>query len=563
MNKYTRDCVKGFLHAEGTRLVNGDGEEVILRGMGVGNWTVPEGFMIGGGFNNTNPFAENSFTLPARFERGRTMHSTIAELCGRDYADHFEECWYLNYLREPDIEWMAKLGFNSVRLPVASRILLKEGPGIHFNDKLLSQIDSILDWCEKYHLYAILDLHAAPAGQSGLGCDDGLDNTGHFFSEPESRERGMVIWETLAKRYADRWIVGGYDLLNEPLSTPSLSEKHELLKDFYDECIKRVRVYDKNHLFTLEGAVVSSDFTIFDHDYDPECHNWCVHVHQYRFDGDVREIYPVLTLSKALNVPVWYGEGGSTYQADAVFYDMISYYGIGFNRWCWKASAFPDGGSMGLCAYRNPEDFDKVSVYFSGGPRPTYEEAIKIFDEILENIKMENCSVNYEMGRYVLHQQGITLPAAGYAHGYPEDGMFSGGCYGGNAWAYRTDDHTRLILKDGLIPKTSITEKLPGFKPSPRDALSELLLELHENDFTTYVVRDVTVECPVTLKIRVLEDADLQITEKDGKKTNVSTKAAPDFFELPLVTLMPCEDAVVRIQVLKGKVQIESITFAK
>lgn len=560
MSKYSNACVKGFLHAQGRKLVNGQGEEVILRGTGVGNWTNPEGFMIGGGMNNTNPFLEDGFSLPGRFERGRTMYSTIAELCGREYADRFQEQWALNYLREGDIRLMAQLGYNSVRLPIAARMLLKEGPGIRFNETLLSQIDSILDWCEQYKIYAILDLHAAPAGQSGLGCDDGLDNQGHFFSEPESRERGIVIWETLAKRYRDRWIVGGYDLLNEPLSTPALAGKYPLLKEFYDECIRRVRAIDKNHLFTLEGTVVSSDLSIFDHDYDPECHNWCVHMHQYRFDGDVREIYPVLALSRQLNVPVWYGEGGSTLQADAVFYDMIATYGIGFNRWCWKAAAFPDGGSMGICAYKNPEDFDKVSAYFTGGPRPSYEESIRIFDQVLENVKIENCTVNEEVVRYMLHQQGITLPAAGYAHGTPEDNLFSGGCYEGNAWAYRTDDHTRLVLKDGLIPKTRVTEKMPGFRPSGRDALSELLLELHEGEFATYVIRDVKTPCPVTLRARALEDCQLT-AETVGQTAKADVPVRKNFAEVKLLTLAPCEEGKVRIQVKKGTLQIESIAF--
>ena len=48
MNKYANGRVKGFLHADGTRMVNGDGETVVLRSYGVGNWMNPEGFMIGG-----------------------------------------------------------------------------------------------------------------------------------------------------------------------------------------------------------------------------------------------------------------------------------------------------------------------------------------------------------------------------------------------------------------------------------------------------------------------------------------------------------------------------------
>ena len=47
MSEFTRDRVKGFLHADGRRMVNGDGEEVILRGWSMGNWSNPEGWMVG------------------------------------------------------------------------------------------------------------------------------------------------------------------------------------------------------------------------------------------------------------------------------------------------------------------------------------------------------------------------------------------------------------------------------------------------------------------------------------------------------------------------------------
>lgn len=47
MNKFSRERVKGFLHTNGRKMVNGEGETVVLRGWGAGNWMNPEGFMIG------------------------------------------------------------------------------------------------------------------------------------------------------------------------------------------------------------------------------------------------------------------------------------------------------------------------------------------------------------------------------------------------------------------------------------------------------------------------------------------------------------------------------------
>ena len=48
--------IKGFLHADGVRIVDGEGKEVILRGWGAGNWMNPEGFMIG--YENVRAFLE-------------------------------------------------------------------------------------------------------------------------------------------------------------------------------------------------------------------------------------------------------------------------------------------------------------------------------------------------------------------------------------------------------------------------------------------------------------------------------------------------------------------------
>ena len=89
MSKYSRDRVKGFLHTDGRKMVNEDGETVVLRGWGVGSWMNPEGFMIGG----VPLFAEvadfNDFALPRRFERGRTMETPVRELAGTAYAKEF------------------------------------------------------------------------------------------------------------------------------------------------------------------------------------------------------------------------------------------------------------------------------------------------------------------------------------------------------------------------------------------------------------------------------------------------------------------------------------------
>ena len=53
--KLSRNRVWGFLRCEDGKIVNGRGEEILLFGMGVGNWLLPEGYMWKFGSGTTVP----------------------------------------------------------------------------------------------------------------------------------------------------------------------------------------------------------------------------------------------------------------------------------------------------------------------------------------------------------------------------------------------------------------------------------------------------------------------------------------------------------------------------
>ena len=305
MSKYGRAAVKGILHTQGTKIVNGDNEEIILEGYGVGNWMNPEGFMIGApgdsglgleqmdkltGFDGTKERV--GVMYPNRFDRHRSVDAVVKELCGEKYAKSFWKRWYANHLMEDDIRMMAELDLNSVRLVLNSGTLLKEQPEFEFDEEGFAVVEQVIDWCEKYGIYAILDMHAAPGGQAGGLFDDGYDSFPRLFYDQECWDRGVALWEELAKRFGDREIVGGYDLLNEPLSLPIDSEVLPKLGQFYDECIKVIRRHDTKHMFFLEPAGFARHMINFDHDYDPGYHNWAIHLHRYGFFPEINELTP-------------------------------------------------------------------------------------------------------------------------------------------------------------------------------------------------------------------------------------------------------------------------------
>lgn len=559
-NRFDNSRVKGFLHAQGTKIVNGDGEEIILCGFGCGNWTNPEGFMVGA--PTTYELKGDIFSpktiSPHRFDRRRTFDQVLRETCGTEYARNFWPQWQRNHLAEADVRAMAEVGMNSVRLPINAAALLEEEPGLCWIEEGFRMLDDILDWCEKYRIYAILDLHAAPGGQSGTCCDGGYDNYPHLFADDESKDRALAIWDKLSARYADRWIVGGYDLLNEPVSLPNHHDFVPRLAKFFDDAIAVVRKNDKNHMFTLEGSCFSRSNQIFDHDYDPECHNWCIHVHMYGFSPEVKELYPYLLKGLEYNVPVWIGEGGSSPVHNSAFFNIAADYGIGFNLWCWKTAQENHPGPDNAVKYTLPKDWERIRTYCAGGPKPSYELSQSIFNELLENIRYENCRHNKVNIAITLRKPGQDIPAAAYDNMTPDGKRYMGSWDYSNLLDFRMEDHTKLVWMPGL------EEPRPGFDmypdehiQRPFDPLSSLMLELQPGECAFYSVRFVTAPTAVTLEGRGMPNASVQFYIGDelmgtatlGKDIQVSE---------PVATLQPADEYKIKV-VACDRVQLKSI----
>lgn len=204
MGYYDKERVRGFLHNQDGIIVNDFGEEVILRGWGMGNWDNPEGFMLGtqSGFGLFEP---GKYAPMGRMDRGRSMDQILRETCGTKYAEEFWKRWRRLYLTEEDIALLSRRGYNSVRLPIRAGSFLYEEPGITYNEDSFAMLNDVLDWCETYQVYAVVDFHAATAGQSGIPCDDGVDNGQHLYDDEESMERMFLLMEEFMRRYKDRW----------------------------------------------------------------------------------------------------------------------------------------------------------------------------------------------------------------------------------------------------------------------------------------------------------------------------------------------------------------------
>ncbi len=564
MSRFNHQSVSGFLKAEGRKMVNGKGEEVILRGWGAGNWTNPEGFMVGGPGRIAGVSVE--YALPGRFDRRRSMDSVIRELCGSKYADSFWPRWYRNHLGEKDIAEMAALGYNSVRLPLSAAAFLYEEPGYLFNEDSFQMLDSVLDYCEKYGIYAVIDMHGAVGGQSALACDDGIDSLPHMFLDEESWERTIVLWEEIARRYKDRYIVGGYDLLNEPLSPVKWHYLFPKLREFYDELIPRIRAIDKNHLLTIEGGAFSTDNSIFFGAPIDPCNNWCIHIHQYGFSPEIRDLQRYLERSVTLDVPIWIGEGGSSLEHMAIYYDICASEHIGFNLWCWK-TAKEESRPMnrGGLQYRLPKDWELVRTFCAGGPKPGFAKSIAIFDELLENIKFEHCEYNRSAHDYIQRRPSLTLPAVGYDHKPGNGKSFSGNWEFGNPYNYRTEDHTKLVLRPGFYgpdigPAQMMAASQGAGRPIPPDPAAALLVELNPGDFACYTIREVKTGCKLSIELFSPKDATLLVSCGETEE-EIALSGKEEAQTIDALTLPEGEELVIKIASKAGILRLSALTF--
>ena len=547
-----------FLKTQGTIIVNESGEEVLFKGFGMGNWLTQEGFLFGSSVFSTD-FGE--FVRAEKMDRGRSINQTIIELCGQEYAQNFWKKWQRNYFGKAEIEDLAKKGFNSVRLPLNARVFLKEEPGYVYDEEAFTMLDDIIDWCEENNLYVVLDMHAAVAGQSGLLCDDGVDNYPHLFTDAESWERTIVLWEKLAKRYADRSIIAGYELINEPLAIPRWDYLHPELIAFYKETIGRIRKIDKKHIIFLQGHRFSSRSDVFTEDMDPECHNWVWAAHIYETWPDLGLVGPLLESANRLGVPVWMGETGGSPEWMATFFEMLYENHIGVNVWCQKG--VDDADAATLYTFSKPEGFDKVREYaHKGGSKPGYETSIKIFDQLLENIKLENCELHQDRCDAILRQPGSRVPAIGYDM-LPGVGKSFQGKYPYCLFCgYRREDHMHLVYEKGFTPYEGGQFAGMGAGRTPKYGdWNHIQLMLEEGDFACYRLRNVTRETPISLECMAEEGGEVEVTAR-GVTTTISLPAKAELQIIKAGTVAAGDDTAVKVSSKKGNILVRTVIFS-
>lgn len=154
---------------------------------------------------------------------------------GINLGGWFSQCNYTKeryegFITEEDFANFSTWGIDHVRVPVDYN-LVETDNGMYLEEGF-GYLQRAVDWCGKYGLNMILDLHKA----AGYSFDDNEGENG-FFADEKLQERFYSLWEQFAKRfggYGDRL---AFELLNE-VTDPSYCEAWNRIAD---TCIRRIR----------------------------------------------------------------------------------------------------------------------------------------------------------------------------------------------------------------------------------------------------------------------------------------------------------------------------------
>lgn len=391
----------GYLHARGQDIVDERGNKVLLRGVGLGNWLLPEGYM---------------WKFGPEGDRPRKIEKLVSDLIGEQNAARFWKEYRRNYISEADIKRICELGFNSVRPALNARLFLTKGDNAVYQKEGFELLDDLVLWCRKYGVYVIIDMHGAPGGQTGQNIDDSPNDQPELFMQERNQARLIELWAKLATRYKDEPTIAAYDLLNEPLPerTGAFGKYHAQLEPLYRRITQAIRTVDARHMITLEGADWANNWSVFSKRFDE---NLVYQFHYYCWDrpAKLNSIGKYLHERNRLGGPVWVGETGE--RDNTIYWATTDYFeanNIGWSFWPWKKM----DASNAPCSVNPPKNWQELATdsRAPGAKRPSKEIAQQSLDELLHNIRLENCRFFPDVVDALFHRIPAKVQAENYGH---------------------------------------------------------------------------------------------------------------------------------------------------
>lgn len=232
-----------FLRAAGTRIVDEEGNPVLLRGCNLGNWLLLEMWMM------------DWRELRDQHE----LETLLARRFGPQEKDRLLDVFRENWIRDRDFQIIRQFGFNTVRVPFHYSLLEDDARPFELKPDAFRWLDRAVQMAARHGCYVILDLHGAPGGQS-LDHTTGRADQNRLWTDPEAQRRTVWLWSQIAARYRGNAAVAAYDLLNEPFGDGKTEAHQPALLKLMEEIYAAVRAVDPDHIVFFPATHAGLDF---------------------------------------------------------------------------------------------------------------------------------------------------------------------------------------------------------------------------------------------------------------------------------------------------------------
>lgn len=366
-------CAETLVRIEGRNFIAPDGSVLRLKGISLGNWLMPEGYMF-------------------KFEVAkapRQIYGAFDRLLGAERAEAFWRQYRDAYVTEDDIRFIKSVGFNMVRVPLHWRLFMTADGEIAGEGWAL--LDRVVGWAAAAGLYVIPDLHAAPGGQTGINHDDGPGYPLMFYV-PRDRDLTVKLWRAVARRYRGNPAILGYDILNEPAAPyHDVATLNARLEPFYRRATAAIREVDPGRIVILAGGQWSSSFAMFGPPFAP---NLAYTYHSFWASTKRDSIQRHLNFANLYNVPLFLGETGElTDEWNERFRRLHETHGIGWSFWTYKNLDTPST----VVSVPRPAGWSEIVAYADGKrvEKPSQELIDRAIAQYLDGVRLANGTIRW------------------------------------------------------------------------------------------------------------------------------------------------------------------------
>jgi endoglucanase len=331
-----------MLRTSGRNIVNASGQVVRLRGMNLGGWLLMEKWMT----------PMDSGQLVDHYSVLQTLNNRFGEATQQSLTRTYQQSW----ITTGDLDNIRAAGLNCVRVPVwwPNFYRLNDTNTTGWRSDAFEMLDWVVAQAGARGLYVIIDMHGT-VGQQSNADTTGRVNMNQYWSNGTYQGQTAYAWWQIANRYKGNGTVAMYDLINEPIGTPSSSALWTIYNNLYNS----IRSADPGHIITMEGTYGSWNWSMLP---PPSQYGWTnvvYQMHEYRFDNQTaagvqqgaQNQVNDFNAHASWNVPGFIGEFNNFGTGSTVWTNVLNTYtnnNLHWTDWAYKATSGLVPNSWGL-----------------------------------------------------------------------------------------------------------------------------------------------------------------------------------------------------------------------